>query len=66
MKDKLIRYNHKRGFYIFKKTCFALAFIFASSAVLAIPVSFGIRVINETYSNTVKDESLQESDVLNY
>lgn len=66
MKDKLIRYNHKRPYYIFKKTLFAFAFIFASSVAIAIPVSFSIRYINETIKTDVVETSLTDENTLIY
>ncbi len=47
MKDKLVRHNHKKSYFFFKKTIGVSSCIFGAFILLAVPVSIIRSVIEE-------------------
>ncbi len=50
MKDKLVRYHHKAGYYIFKKVCIGCSIFVVSSVLIALPISFGLNMVKANES----------------
>ncbi len=57
MKDKLVRYHHKAGFYVMKKICIGASAAVATSILIALPLSFGL--------NMVKSSEIAKTDIEN-
>ena len=54
MKDKLVRYNHKAGYYIFKKLCIGCSIFVVSSVLIALPISFGLNMVKANESAKIE------------
>jgi len=59
MKDKLVRYNHKAGFYVAKRFAIGASIVVASSILVALPISFGLNMIKS--SEVAKVEEVPNS-----
>jgi|GEM_PF-2405170 hypothetical protein len=68
MKDKLIRYHHKAGFYVMKRVCIGTSIVVASSILIALPLSFGLNMIksNEVANSTDYTDTNTNSVLLKF
>ncbi len=64
MKDKLVRYHHKAGYYIFKKVCIGCSIFVVSSVLIALPISFGLNMVKANES--AKTEKVETNLNTNY
>lgn len=58
MKDKLVRTNHKAGYYLAKRVALVACLLVAVSIMIALPISYGISVVrqNQIAQQTIEVE----------
>ena len=67
MKDKLVRYNHKAGYYVFKKVCVGCSIFVLSSVLIALPISFGLNMVKANeISKTEKNSVSLDTNYLHF
>jgi hypothetical protein len=68
MKDKLVRYNHKAGYYVMKKFAIGASVLVASSILIALPISFGLNMVksSEVAKTEVNPSSASDVETLKY
>lgn len=66
MKDKLIRYNHKAGYYVMKRCAIGASIVVASSILIALPLSFGINMVKSNQNEIVEPSNTETNSDLTY
>jgi hypothetical protein len=68
MKDKLVRYNHKAGFYIMKKFAIGASVVVFSSILVALPISLGLNMVKagQVAKTEPSETSINEIKTVNF
>ena len=66
MKDKLVRYGHKKPYYIIKKCVIGCSIVVASSVLIALPLSYGVNKVKQQEKLEIVAETNSEDDTLTF
>lgn len=63
MTDKLVRYHHKRGFYMMKRVAIGTSIVVGASVLIALPLSFGLNLVKSNEVVQKADNNSPKADV---